>query len=63
MQFPVALERLVYEFSRLPGVGRKTAQRLAFNILRYSDEETQNLTDALRKVKEEIKYCSICQEC
>ena len=60
MQFPVALERLVYEFSRLPGIGRKTAQRLAFNILRYSDEETQNLAEALIKVKEQIKYCSIC---
>ncbi len=60
MQFPIALERLVYELSRLPGVGRKTAQRLAFNILRYSDEETQNLVDALIKVKEQIKLCSIC---
>ena len=60
MQFPVALERLVYEFSRLPGIGRKTAQRLAFNILRYSDDEVQNLADALIKVKEQIKYCSIC---
>ena len=47
MQIPVALERLVFEFSRFPGVGRKTAQRLAFNILRYTTEETQNLTDAL----------------
>ena len=60
MQFPVALERLVYEFSRLPSVGRKTAQRLAFSILRNSNEETQNLADALINVKEQIKYCSIC---
>lgn len=60
MQIPVALERLVFEFSRFPGVGRKTAQRLAFNILRYTTEETQNLTDALTQVKEQIRYCSVC---
>ena len=60
MQIPVALERLVYEFSRFPGVGRKTAQRLAFSILRYSQQETQNLADALTQVKEQIHYCSIC---
>ena len=60
MQIPVALERLVYEFSRFPGVGRKTAQRLAFNILRYSQQETQNLADALIEVKAQIRYCSGC---
>ena len=60
MQIPVALERLVFEFSRFPGVGRKTAQRHAFNILRYTTEETQNLTDALTQVKEQIRYCSVC---
>ena len=60
MQIPVALERLVYEFSRFPGVGRKTAQRLAFSILRYSQQETQNLADALTEVKEQIRYCSVC---
>ena len=60
MQIPVALERLVYEFSRFPGVGRKTAQRLAFSILRYSQQETQNLADALTQVKEQIRYCSVC---
>jgi len=51
---------LVYEFSRFPGVGRKTAQRLAFSILRYSQQETQNLADALTEVKEQIRYCSVC---
>ncbi len=60
MQIPVALERLVFEFSRFPGVGQKTAQRLAFNILRYTTEETQNLTEALTQVKEQIRYCSVC---
>ena len=60
MQIPVSLERLVYEFSRFPGVGRKTAQRLAFNILQYTKEETQNLAEALIQVKENIHYCSVC---
>ena len=60
MQIPVALERLVYEFARFPGVGRKTAQRLAFSILRYSPEETQNLAEALLQVKAQIRYCSVC---
>ena len=60
MQIPIALERLVCEFSRFPGVGRKTAQRLAFSILRYSTEETRNLVDALVQVKEKIRYCSVC---
>ena len=60
MQIPVALERLVFEFTRFPGIGRKTAQRLAFNILRYTVEETQNLAEALLTVKEQIRYCSVC---
>ena len=60
MQIPIALERLVSEFSRFPGVGRKTAQRLAFSVLRYSKQETINLTDALINVKEQIIFCSIC---
>jgi recombination protein RecR len=60
MQIPVALERLVYEFSRFPGVGPKTAQRLAFSILHYSTEETQNLAEALLQVKAKIRYCSVC---
>ena len=60
MQIPAALERLVYEFSRFPGVGRKTAQRLAFSILRYSSDEIQNLVSALIEVEEKINYCSLC---
>tara|TARA_B100000945_G_scaffold285512_1_gene255848 strand:- start:716 stop:1318 length:603 start_codon:yes stop_codon:yes gene_type:complete len=60
MQIPAALERLIEEFSRFPGVGRKTAQRLALNILRYKTEEIHNLTEALTQVKEKISFCSIC---
>ena len=60
MQIPGALERLIEEFSKFPGVGRKTAQRLAFNILRYNPEEIHNLTASLLEVKEKIRFCSVC---
>ena len=60
MQIPAALERLIDEFSRFPGVGRKTAQRLALSILRYTPVEIYNLTEALTQVKEKIRFCSIC---
>jgi len=60
MHIPAALERLIEEFSRFPGVGRKTAQRLAFSILRYNFEEIHNLTEALTQVKEKIHFCSVC---
>ncbi len=60
MQIPAALERLIEEFSRFPGVGRKTAQRLALSILRYNSYEIHNLTEALTQVKEKMRFCSIC---
>jgi recombination protein RecR len=55
---PVA--RLIDELSRLPGVGRKTAQRLAYHVLRAPTDEARSLADALVAVKEQVAYCSIC---
>ncbi len=55
---PVA--KLIDEFKRLPGVGHKSAQRLAFHILRRPQEEVERFVDALREVKEKIVFCSIC---
>ena len=55
---PVA--RLIDEFSRLPGIGPKTASRLAFYLLRAPDEQAQSLADALRELRERIKFCSTC---
>jgi recombination protein RecR len=55
---PVA--RLIDELSRLPGVGRKTAQRLAYHVLRAPADEARALADALVAVKEQVAYCSIC---
>src|SRR6188768_3915891 len=55
---PVA--RLIDELSRLPGVGRKTAQRLAYHVLRAPADEARALAEALVAVKEQVAYCSIC---
>jgi recombination protein RecR len=54
------VQRLVTELSRLPGIGSRTAQRLAFHILRSSDEEARALADAIRDVKERISLCEVC---
>ena len=60
MQIPAPLERLIEEFSRFPGVGRKTAQRLAFRVLGYTHHEARNLANAVIRVKEQIRPCSVC---
>jgi recombination protein RecR len=54
------VQRLVSELSKLPGVGARTAQRLAFHILRVSDEDAAALADAIRDVKERIRLCEVC---
>jgi recombination protein RecR len=60
MSLPDSLLRLIEELQRLPGIGPKGAQRLAFHILKTPREETERLTDAVRDVKERVTYCSIC---
>jgi recombination protein RecR len=54
------LQRLVTELGKLPGIGNRTAQRLAFHILRTSPEDANALADAIRDVKEKITLCEIC---
>ena len=54
------VQRLITELSKLPGVGGRTAQRLAFHILRASDEEAFALADAIREVKQRIGLCEVC---
>lgn len=56
----ILLENAVKAFSSLPGVGRKTALRLALNILRRSDEDVEKFTQSLNDFKHNIKHCSIC---
>jgi recombination protein RecR len=60
MSLPETLTRLVEELQRLPGIGPKGAQRLAFHILKTPREETDRLLDAVRDVKERVTYCSVC---
>jgi recombination protein RecR len=60
VSLPEPLIRLIEELKRLPGIGPKGAQRLAFHILRTPREQTDRLADAVRDVKERVTYCSIC---
>ncbi len=54
------IQRLITELSRLPGIGARTAQRLAFHILRADAEEAGALADAIREVKERVGLCEVC---
>ncbi|MAW62425.1 MAG: recombination protein RecR [Acidobacteria bacterium] len=54
------LVRLAEELQRLPGIGAKSAQRLAFHLLKQSREDVDRLRDAIRDVKERVTYCSVC---
>ncbi len=58
--FAPPIQRLVTELSKLPGVGNRTAQRLAFHILRASNEDAFGLADAIREVKEKVGLCEVC---
>lgn len=55
-----SLEILIDEFNKLPGIGRKSAARLAFHVMEMSEEEVENFVTALRNVKSNVKKCSIC---
>ena len=54
------VQRLITELSKLPGIGGRTAQRLAFHLLRSSEEDALGLADAIREVKERIGLCEVC---
>ncbi len=55
-----SVERLANRLARLPGIGRKSAARLAFHILKLSKDEAFELADIIREVKEKVGFCSIC---
>lgn len=59
-QYPRPLAKLIGELSKLPGIGYKTAQRLAFHILSLEDSEAEALAQSITDAKREMKYCSIC---
>jgi recombination protein RecR len=59
-KFAEPMSRLIDELKKLPGVGAKSAQRLAFHILRSSDEDAEALAEAVRAVKANLRLCSVC---
>src|SRR5258705_9095643 len=60
MALPESLQRLAEQFQKLPGIGAKGAQRLAFHVLRTPREDAERLCEAIRDVKERVTYCSVC---
>lgn len=60
MSLPEPLSRLVEQLQKLPGIGAKSAQRLAFHVLRNPRDEAERLCQAIRDVKEQVTYCSTC---
>lgn len=58
--FPAPVENLITHFARLPGIGRKSAQRLAFYVLNWSQDEVGAFSDALIEAKRNIRFCQIC---
>ncbi|HXG88014.1 MAG TPA: recombination mediator RecR [Vicinamibacterales bacterium] len=60
MSLPGSLQNLIDQFKKLPGVGAKSAQRLAFHVLKTPREDSERLIDAIRDVKDRVTYCSTC---
>ncbi|MGH2951387.1 MAG: recombination mediator RecR [Solirubrobacterales bacterium] len=58
--YPQPINRLVSELAKLPGIGQRTAQRLAFHILRSEDEDAAALAESIREVKEKVGLCEVC---
>lgn len=59
--FPAPVENLIDHFARLPGIGRKTAQRLAFYLISRPEEEAASFAEAMIRAKTGVKFCSVCQ--
>ena len=60
MLYPRSLEKLIESFKMLPGIGEKTAERLAFAVLEFDEDNVRDFSDSLLSVKNNIKHCSIC---
>ncbi len=60
MRQPDSIQKLIARFMTLPGVGQKTAQRYAYAVIGMNNEDAAEFSDAIREVKEKIKFCSVC---
>ena len=58
--YAAPIQRLIAELGKLPGIGQRTAQRLAFHILRAADDDALALADAIREVKQQVGLCEVC---
>jgi len=58
--YPVAIEKLIEEFAKLPGIGKKSAQRLTLHMLNLPEDEVREFAQALVQARGTIKYCSVC---
>ena len=61
MKYPQTLEKLIENLSKLQGIGRKTAERLAFNLIKSPDNYIENLSNSILDIKKNIKIDSLCQ--
>ncbi len=59
-QLAESVTRVIDEFAKLPGIGKKTAERLAYHVLRVPKSEALALADAVRSVRENVRYCDVC---
>lgn len=59
-QLTDSVANLIQQLARLPGIGRKSAERLAYHLLRVNQAEAMALADAIRTVRENVRYCSVC---
>ena len=57
---PDSMKTLIAEFSKMPGIGPKSAQRLAFSVLKRPTEDAKRLSEAIKKLKESVKFCKLC---
>ncbi len=60
MSYPQTLENVIEEFRKLPGIGRRSAERIAFSLLERSREETEQLASSINQLKERLTFCRIC---
>jgi recombination protein RecR len=60
MSYPRSFEELKENFEKLPGIGEKSAERFVFSILKMDDDEIEEFSENLSKIKKKIKHCNIC---